>query len=632
MQPSFAIELSNQYIRLMKRGHSKSWVALDDVDINAPDFDKKLKKLRMKTASVTGIEPAVVVILPQSEALFKDIDLQGLSDTVALKTAAIYMEKKIGTSVNNLSIWLGAKKSTGLSPVIAVLQTTLHDAEAFITKIGFRSAYFSVHSNEKDFPLDPVFRQTQIKKSVLPMIAATGVLLMSLVGYTFLKSSPSDHPLTQEITSNSVTKAPDTFLANKIKDNISPIPEIKQKNKDSIYVNAQPTIFTTQKIATHMSKPMMSQEVSIPSKEFISQQNKLNITPTIETKRKVYAFSTIKVKPKARPKKLTSEIFLKKLSPKNEQTIRPGNNTSQTENLIVIAHPSFNQIRPYLRPSLRMKPVLKLEKPTLKTNAVQQLENLNLAEVSTSEDIKTDTISFAALVNPAHAKLRPKQRPVLQKNKKEILIKNFATANLKLRGKHPKPRPKKLDITLIRAIEQINKANPELRSKRPKYRPKIVQKIISKKVDVSKNEATTIALQVELKQKNSLERQIKLNIKNSSRVVAKKIPRPPKKSSSFARNVAKTKKETMRLASLTTKKKTTHRIGTPSRGFSRNQLSLIGVYGSPSKRRAMFRTGSGRYIKVKNGERVGQWKVTAIGESSVRIKKSGKAITLRIIK
>jgi hypothetical protein len=64
--------------------------------------------------------------------------------------------------------------------------------------------------------------------------------------------------------------------------------------------------------------------------------------------------------------------------------------------------------------------------------------------------------------------------------------------------------------------------------------------------------------------------------------------------------------------------------------LSKSSMNLIGVYGSASSRRALVRMGSGRYVKVKLGDKVGGWKVSAIGESSIRINKGSRNQVLRM--
>ncbi|NIZ13791.1 hypothetical protein [Phaeobacter sp. HF9A] len=60
------------------------------------------------------------------------------------------------------------------------------------------------------------------------------------------------------------------------------------------------------------------------------------------------------------------------------------------------------------------------------------------------------------------------------------------------------------------------------------------------------------------------------------------------------------------------------------------ELNLIGVYGTPSQRRALVRLPSGRYVKVKVGDRIDGGHIVAIGESQLQYQKRGRNKTLTI--
>lgn len=60
------------------------------------------------------------------------------------------------------------------------------------------------------------------------------------------------------------------------------------------------------------------------------------------------------------------------------------------------------------------------------------------------------------------------------------------------------------------------------------------------------------------------------------------------------------------------------------------QVNLIGVFGTPSNRRALVRLSSGRYKKVKVGDRIDGGQIVAIGDSELRYQKGGRNVTLRM--
>jgi hypothetical protein len=62
------------------------------------------------------------------------------------------------------------------------------------------------------------------------------------------------------------------------------------------------------------------------------------------------------------------------------------------------------------------------------------------------------------------------------------------------------------------------------------------------------------------------------------------------------------------------------------------RTNLIGVYGTPSRRYALIRTGTGSYKKVRVGDSIDGGKVAAITDSEVRYQKGGRMIALSMPK
>jgi hypothetical protein len=75
---------------------------------------------------------------------------------------------------------------------------------------------------------------------------------------------------------------------------------------------------------------------------------------------------------------------------------------------------------------------------------------------------------------------------------------------------------------------------------------------------------------------------------------------------------------------------TVARAATERNQVNLRQVNLIGVYGTPSNRRALVRLSNGRYKKVKVGDRLDRGRVTAIGDSQLRYKKGSRNVVLRL--
>lgn len=72
------------------------------------------------------------------------------------------------------------------------------------------------------------------------------------------------------------------------------------------------------------------------------------------------------------------------------------------------------------------------------------------------------------------------------------------------------------------------------------------------------------------------------------------------------------------------------RAATVDNAINLRQANLIGVYGTPSSRRALIRLGNGRYQKVEVGDRFDGGRVSAIGDSELRYQKGNRNLILRI--
>lgn len=72
------------------------------------------------------------------------------------------------------------------------------------------------------------------------------------------------------------------------------------------------------------------------------------------------------------------------------------------------------------------------------------------------------------------------------------------------------------------------------------------------------------------------------------------------------------------------------RQATLDNAINLSKVNLIGVYGTPSNRRALVRLPNGRYKKVKVGDAVDGGRVVAIGDSELRYQKGGRNMTLKI--
>ncbi|AZV77686.1 hypothetical protein EBB79_07135 [Parasedimentitalea marina] len=72
------------------------------------------------------------------------------------------------------------------------------------------------------------------------------------------------------------------------------------------------------------------------------------------------------------------------------------------------------------------------------------------------------------------------------------------------------------------------------------------------------------------------------------------------------------------------------RQATMENSINLRKVNLIGVYGTPSNRRALVRLSSGRYKKVKVGDKIDGGQVVAIGDAELRYQRGGRNVTLKM--
>jgi len=206
-------------------------------------------------------------------------------------------------------------------------------------------------------------------------------------------------------------------------------------------------------------------------------------------------------------------------------------------------------------------------------------------------------ITAPAVPDPLPAKIRPKSRPkdLVEQTETEQL---GGRSRAELAAFRPKPRPADLKVAIKEpeavkepeVVEELNRtpsAQDVVLSNVPNHRPRNFQKTVA--LSRAAQPSTTAK-------------------------AAAAVPR--------SQTITPTGRTTASVA----------RLATTKNALRLKRTSLIGVYGSPSKRRALVRLANGRYVKVKVGQRVDGGKVAAIGAHELRYVKGGRTIVLKMPK
>lgn len=176
-------------------------------------------------------------------------------------------------------------------------------------------------------------------------------------------------------------------------------------------------------------------------------------------------------------------------------------------------------------------------------------------------------------------------------------------------------RPRLRPDSLIEDTERANLgglSRSELAGFRPVLRPAIARTPEEEQAEEPDAPATAQAVRVSLRPDT--------RPNNFSRVVARAQPAPKKVAAVAPRTV------TPKIPSSTS----ASREATVKNAINLSRINLIGVYGTPSQRRALVRLSNGRYQKVKVGDRLDGGQVSAIGDSELRYQKRGRNVVLKM--
>lgn len=181
-------------------------------------------------------------------------------------------------------------------------------------------------------------------------------------------------------------------------------------------------------------------------------------------------------------------------------------------------------------------------------------------------------------------------------------------ALVRIGQKRPRPRPDDL-------IEQSERASyggrtlQELVEVRPRLRPELDK--AEEEQDTTPTEAAVLA-----------SARPRIRPSNFAQIVARATPSDPVVATPVAATVTPDIPTSASVA----------RQATIQNAINLNKISLIGVYGTTTSRRALVRMSNGRFKKVQVGDRLDGGKVAAISDTELRYVKSGKNVILKMPK
>jgi hypothetical protein len=245
--------------------------------------------------------------------------------------------------------------------------------------------------------------------------------------------------------------------------------------------------------------------------------------------------------------------------------------------------------------------------------------------------ISSRTVATVPLAASPLLDFRPKNRPLGLTERSER-AQLGGVSRIELAAFRPSLRPRSLQDR-VRVAEEAAKAAEDAKQETEAARA------------AAAAEAATAAAAASLVTPQPTEVDPNAAIQSATRFATPKSIRPDTRPRNFARIVKRAEraapKETrVAAAAVTVKPRTVSpklpskasvaRSATVKNAINLRKVNLIGVYGKPSSRRALVRLANGRYQKVSVGDRIDGGRVSAISNSELRYKKSGRNVVLKM--
>ncbi len=623
MKPAFALSFSENGISLHHQSDG-DWYCIGTVPLDAPDFTDQMQALRDQGFALEN-DLSCKLVIPSDQVRLLTVDTDGLGPDEAAKRVEDTLASATPYELSELSYVTGDAGTE--TPVAAVARQTLDEARAFATDHGYIPEAFWVSTTGNDtldapfleLPIivdevaevaapepddtpeipvhaiaedaeppafepatnalpSPVKPGTDLKRFAIPAIAASVVVGMLLGVWSFNSSDP-------EIVE----------VAEPLEPELQPEPEIATAEPQ-----AQP-------------EPQEPEIASLPQEP---AEDEPALTATDEA-----ILEALKIEPE--PVEDIEDL------PESRTEFREFTGTAPAEPSVLNPAPEPGVDDQYLtsvdRSNLSTDTVALPEIASLDTDAPFDAVSLpsQAGQRFELDERGLVTPSAEGTLNPAGVMVylgRPSSVPPEPPTRFETKPVIIEEVDERLAAIRPRPRPENL-VDQFERQQLGGRSRQELASVRPKLRPESLQ--APPQVD-----ETPTALAV-------------VRVPRPKIRPAGIAPRATQQASSASAaqastaNVDSNADEVGSFQPRTVNPKipssaSVARQATIDNAINLRKLNLIGVYGTPANRRALVRLPSGRYKKLKVGDRIDGGNVVAIGDSELRYQKRGKNITLKM--
>ncbi len=627
MKPAFALSFSSTGISLHHLADG-DWFCVGEVSVDAMDLNAQLQTLREQGFALEN-NLRCKIVLPASQVRFLAVETAGTDPALQNQRVQAALSEATPYALDELVYDTAIDDSK--THIAAVARQTLQEAQTFAVEHGFIPVQFTAPTDEQEYPAEPQFslevpaqadakEESKLEESGAHPVHA---IAASSVPADF-RSAPSPKPQGYRVFSRSTSLggyalpigaavfvgaalmawaliAPDGDNAPEVvttQTEETPSDLVLQPEKvtapDTVALEAPPTNLPTQ---AEDNEPDLS-----PTDAAILEA--LKVAPTI--------VEQVARDPEPEPIQKNAGARIVTPEPLAEPALEPDESQSHEfyltsidrsdlsrDALALPAVSSFDTDTPFVP----LAPITEREDPETQFD----LDDRGLVTATADGTLNPDGVVVylgRPTKVPPEAPVRFEEEPILE------------DTNARLALLRPKPRPTDL-IERFERQKLGGRTREELASVRPKLRPKSVQD--RPQVD----ETPTALAVVRVPRPKPRPAGLTLSPQTSTAKLGSTaaVPQKGDEAGSFqAKSVAPKIPSSASVA----------RQATIDNAINLRKLNLIGVYGTPSNRRALVRLPSGRYKKLKVGDRIDGGNVIAISDSELRYQKRGQNVTLRM--
>ncbi|MCG7519614.1 hypothetical protein [Ruegeria sp. Ofav3-42] len=641
MKPAFALSFSSTGISL--HHHSDGdWFCVGEVSLDAPDLNTQIVALRDKGFALEN-DLNCKLVIPADQVRFLSVTTDGLGPKESAEKAQAELADSTPYELNELAF--DTATDGPITHVAAVAKQTLEEARTFATEHGFVPVQYSTPVEGQDFPSEPTFYIGDDNPTVAepdeveePSAKEPGPAVHAIAeseAPTEFRSAPVAKPSVSAPASQSVTRyaipaaaacvivgiavamwsltgsgdeklsAADTVQV----EDTEPAPE-PLTSDTQIAQAPEPEVADEPEIAVitppEAQQPAPDGEAALDLVEETAPDlsatdaailEALNVAPT--------TVEQVEQDTETQQSATPTGIEITAPGPLQDPILAPPEDLY----LATLDKTDLSQDAVALPPVSSFETDLPFEQSVLPALAGAQfdLDERGLVTASAEGTLNPDGV-VVYLGRPAKV---PPAVPV--RFEQEPIEEDPAD---RLAQYRPKPRPGNLLESFER--QQLGgRTREELAVVRPKLRPASVQEEIE--VDHTPTALAVVRVPRPKTRPAGLAPPTSTKTANLGSTAA--IDQSSNEPGSFQpKSVAPKIPSTASVA----------RQATIDNAINLRKLNLIGVYGTPANRRALVRLPSGRYKKLKVGDRLDGGSVIAIGDSELRYQKRGKNVTLKM--